>query len=176
MTRVADADDGVDERVRGIVERFPEIDPVVEAITHRLHDVGRLLDKAGAASLARAQLTHEEFKVLLALHGGKRSHGDLSRELMVSTGAMTNRLDKLERNGLVQRERDPSDRRGVLLELTDAGQERLHEAIELAAGEERDLLGALRSSERDQLNRLLAKLLAAMKSELGPAPKMSGLG
>jgi len=96
MTRVAESD-GVDERVRGIVEKFPQIDPVVEAITHRVGNIERLLDKAAAANLARAELTNEEFRVLLALHGGTRSHGALSKELMVSTGAMTNRLDKLER-------------------------------------------------------------------------------
>jgi DNA-binding MarR family transcriptional regulator len=170
MTRVAETD-GVDERVRGIVEKFPQIDPVVEAISHRLGDIKRLLDKAAAANLARAEMTHEEFKVLLALHGGMRSHGALSRELMVSTGAMTNRLDKLERSGLVHRERDPADRRGVLLGLTDTGRERLNSAIEYAAEEERDLLGALSPAERDQLNKLLAKLLTGLQSELGPAPK-----
>jgi DNA-binding MarR family transcriptional regulator len=170
MTQVAETD-GVDERVRGIVEKFPQIDPVVEAISHRLGDIKRLLDKAAAANLARAEMTHEEFKVLLALHGGMRSHGALSRELMVSTGAMTNRLDKLERSGLVHRERDPADRRGVLLGLTDTGRERLNSAIEYAAEEERDLLGALSPAERDQLNKLLAKLLAGLQSELGPAPK-----
>jgi DNA-binding MarR family transcriptional regulator len=171
MAKTAEADDGVDARVRGIVERFPQIDPTVEAITHRLSDVKRLLDKAAAANLARAELTHEEFKVLLALHGGMRSHGALSRELMVSTGAMTNRLDKLERGGLVRRERDPDDRRGVLLALTDDGRDRLTTAVDLASADERDLLGALNVSERDQLSKLLAKLLVGLQSELGPAPK-----
>jgi DNA-binding MarR family transcriptional regulator len=171
MARAAETDDGIDARVGGIVERFPQIDPVVEAVTHRLSDIERLLDKAAAANLTRAGLTHEEFKVLLALHAETRSHGALSRELMVSTGAMTNRLDKLERGGLVSRERDPADRRGVLLALTDEGRERLHAAIDYAAAEERDLLGALSEGERDQLNKLLAKLLAALQSELGPAPK-----
>jgi DNA-binding MarR family transcriptional regulator len=169
MTSVAD--DGVDARVRGIVEHFPEVDPVVEAISHRVCDVERLLDKAAAANLARSEVTHEEFKVMLALHRHKRSHGSLSQELMVSTGAMTNRLDKLERNGLVQRERDPNDRRGVLLALTDAGAERLESAVGQAAAQERNLLEALTSAERDQLNRLLAKLLAGLQAELGPAPK-----
>jgi DNA-binding MarR family transcriptional regulator len=59
----------------------------------------------------------------------------------------------------------------VLLALTDTGRERLHNAIDFAAAEERDLLGALSSAERDQLNKLLAKLLAGLQSELGPAPK-----
>jgi DNA-binding MarR family transcriptional regulator len=171
MARAADIDDGIDEKVRGIVEQFPAVDPVVEALTHRLSNIERLLDKAAAANLARAELTPEEFKVLLALHAGTRSHGALSRELMVSTGAMTNRLDKLERGGLVERERDPADRRGVLLALTEAGRERLHSAIDYAAADERDLVGALSAGERDQLNKLLAKLLAALQSELGPAPK-----
>jgi len=175
MARRAQDDDGVDERVRGIVENFPQIDPLVEAIGHRIGGVERLLDKAAAANLARVDMTHEEFKVLLALHRGKRSHGALSRELMVSTGAMTNRLDKLERAGLVQRERDPADRRGVLLALTDAGQERLNAAVDYAAADERDLLGALSTSERQQLNRLLAKLLAALQAELGPVPKRDQL-
>jgi DNA-binding MarR family transcriptional regulator len=171
MAKAVDADDGVDARVRGIVEQFPQIDPLVEAITHRLSDIERLLDKAAGANLTRAELTHEEFKVLLALHGGRRSHGALSRELMVSTGAMTNRLDKLERGGLVRRERDPDDRRGVLLALTEDGRDRLTTAVDLASADERDRLGALSVDERDQLNKLLAKLLAALQSELGPAPK-----
>jgi DNA-binding MarR family transcriptional regulator len=169
--RAAGADDGVDERVRGIVEAFPGVDPVVEAITHRLSDAERLLDKAATANFARAELTHQEFKVLLSLNHGTRSHGALCRELMVSTGAMTNRLDKLEQSGLIQRERDPADRRGVLLALTEAGRERLHSSVELAAAQERDLLGALTDAELDQLNRLLAKLTAALRSELGPPPR-----
>jgi DNA-binding MarR family transcriptional regulator len=171
MARTADIDDGINEKVRGIVENFPQIDPVVEAIGHRIGGVERLLDKAAAANLARADLTHEEFKVLLALHGGKRSHGALSRELMVSTGAMTNRLDKLERAGLVERERDPADRRGVLLRLTETGRERLNLAVDYGAADERNLVSALSAEERDQLNGLLAKLLAALQSELGPVPK-----
>jgi DNA-binding MarR family transcriptional regulator len=173
MTHLAVADDGVDERVRGIVEDFPAVDQVVEAITHRISDAERLLDKAAAANLARTDLTHQEFKVLLSLNRGTRSHGALCQEMMVSTGAMTNRLDKLEQSGLVKRERDPSDRRGVLLGLTEAGRERLHASVELAASHERDLLGALTAAERDQLNRLLAKLTAALRSELGPPPKRS---
>jgi DNA-binding MarR family transcriptional regulator len=171
MTQRAVASDGVDERVRGIVEEFPEVDPVVEAITHRISDAERLLDKAAAANFARAELTHQEFKLMLALNSGMRSHGALCEQLMVSTGAMTNRLDKLERSGLVQRQRDPADRRGVLLELTGSGRERLHDSVEQAAAQERELLGVLSSAERDQLNRLLAKLTAGLRAELGPPPK-----
>ena len=90
---------------------------------------------------------------------------------MVSTGAMTNRLDKMERTGLVARKPDPSDRRGVLLELTDFGSQRLDDYIELAGRRESELLSALDDDEKRQLNQLLRKLLAALQAELGPAPK-----
>ncbi len=163
--------DEVDAHVTSAVAKWPEIDPEVEGIVVRLDKVDRLIDKAATVNLARLDLTHEEFKVLIALHNGPRSHGSLSRELVVSTGAMTNRLDKMERTGLLARKRDPSDRRGVLLELSDQGRQRLDEYIELAASRERELLSALNRDEKQQLNRLLRKLLTALQSELGPAPK-----
>lgn len=165
------ASDEVDEHVLSAVAKWPEIDPEVEGIVVRLDKADRLIDKAATVNLARFDLTHEEFKVLIALHTGPRTHGSLSRELVVSTGAMTNRLDKMERTGLLARSRDPSDRRGVLLELTDQGRGRLDDYIELAGRRERDLLGALNPDEKQQLNRLLRKLLAALQAELGPVPK-----
>jgi DNA-binding MarR family transcriptional regulator len=165
------ASDEVDRHVESVVAKWPEIDPEVEGIVVRLDKTDRLIDKAATVNLARLDLTHEEFKVLIALHNGPRTHGSLSRELVVSTGAMTNRLDKMERTGLVARRRDPSDRRGVLLELTDQGRQRLDDYIDLAARRERELLSALNRDEKQQLNRLLRKLLAALQAELGPAPK-----
>jgi DNA-binding MarR family transcriptional regulator len=161
----------VDGHVQSVVAKWPEIDPEVEGIVVRLDKANRLIDKAAAASLARLELTHEEFKVLIGLHNGPRTHGALSRDLVVSTGAMTNRLDKMERTGLVARSPDPSDRRGVLLELTDEGRQRLDDYIDLAARRERELLSALNHDEKQELNRLLRKLLAALQAELGPAPK-----
>ena len=99
----------------------------------RLAKAARYLDHAARASLTRVGLTKEEFKVLCALHTGVRSHGSLCRALRVSTGAMTNRLDKLERAGLLARSRDPDDRRGVLLELTPLGHTKLDQYIDTAA-------------------------------------------
>ncbi len=165
------ASDELDEHVQSVVAKWPEIDPEVEGIVTRIDKIDRLVDKAATVSLARLDLTHEEFKVLIALHNGPRTHGSLSRELVVSTGAMTNRLDKMERTGLLARKRDPSDRRGVLLELTDQGRQRLDDYIDLAARRERELLSILDRDEKQQLNGLLRKLLAALQSELGPAPR-----
>jgi DNA-binding MarR family transcriptional regulator len=168
---LAPPSDDVDEHAASVAAKWPVIDPAVEGIVSRIAKIDRLIEKTAMVNLARFELTHEEFKVLLSLHNGPRTHGSLSQELMVSTGAMTNRLDKMERTGLVTRKPDPSDRRGVLLELTDSGHQRLGDYIELAGGRERELLSTLDEREKQQLNQLLRKLLAALQSELGPAPK-----
>jgi DNA-binding MarR family transcriptional regulator len=165
------ARDEVDGHVASAVAKWPEIEAEVEGIVVRIDKIDRLIDKTATANLARFDLTHEEFKVLISLHDGPKTHGSLSRELVVSTGAMTNRLDKMERTGLVARKPDPSDRRGVLLELTDEGRHRLDDYIALAGRRERELLSALAGDEKRELNRLLRKLLASLQSELGPAPK-----
>jgi DNA-binding MarR family transcriptional regulator len=167
----ADELDGVDERVRDVVAVWPQIDPMVEKIVSRIGRLEMLFEKSAGPNLDRVGLTHEEFHVLLELQRGERSHGELSREMMSSTGAMTNRLDKLERGGLVRRKPDPNDRRGVLLELTSAGRERLEEFIELQAAREIQLLDVLDAGEKQELHRLLRKLYGSVHAELGPAPK-----
>lgn len=145
---------------------WPQIDPSVESIVNRISDAYHLLDDQMRDSLSHVGLTKEEFKVLIALHSGPRTHGALCRELHVSTGAMTNRLDKLERATLVSRTRDPSDRRGVLLELTDPGRERLDAYIDLGAQRERMLLDGLTASDKRSLNALLRKLVDSLESGL----------
>jgi DNA-binding MarR family transcriptional regulator len=152
-------------RVRMALATWPEIDPAVEAIVNQIGDANKLLMGEMRESLAHVGLTVEEFKVLMELRGGARTHGWLSRHLEVSTGAMTNRLDKLEREGLVARARDPSDRRGVLLSLTEPGSERLDAYINRGAHRERQLLEGLTQTDKRRLNDLLAKLLDSLRAE-----------
>jgi DNA-binding MarR family transcriptional regulator len=144
---------------------WPQIDPAVEAIVNQIHDADKLFGAEMRESLAHVNLTMEEFKVVVELRTGSRTHGWLSRHLEVSTGAMTNRLDKLEREGLVTRSRDPKDRRGVLLSLTDAGSERLDAYIDRGAHRERQLLEGLTQTDKRRLNDLLAKLLDSLRAE-----------
>ncbi len=153
--------------VRVALATWPQIDPLVEAIVNQVHDAEKLLAGQMRDSLAHFQLTIEEFKVLMALVSGPRTHGSLCRQLEVSTGAMTNRLDKLEAEGLVSRARDPSDRRGVLLSLTGSGRDRLDGYIDRGAQRERKLLDGLTAADQRQLNDLLAKLLESLRAELG---------
>lgn len=105
--------------------------------------------------------------MLCLLHSGSRSHGALCSSLHVTTGAMTNRLDKLERGGLIRRSPDPDDRRGVLLELSADGKRKLDEYVGLGAAREITLLSGLGAGDRRQLNRLLTKLLESLNADLG---------
>jgi DNA-binding MarR family transcriptional regulator len=157
----------LDPHVRLALATWPQIDPAVEGIVTRIEKASRQLDAEMRASLAHVELTKEEFKVLMELHAGPRTHGALCRQLGVSTGAMTNRLDKLERAGLVARSQDPGDRRGVMLTLTQAGAERLDAYIDRGARRERKLLEGLSASDKRQLNRLLTKLVDSLEAELG---------
>jgi DNA-binding MarR family transcriptional regulator len=151
--------------VRMALATWPQIDPAVEAIVNQIGDANKRLMTEMRESLGHVGLTLEEFKVLMELRGGPQTHGWLSRHLEVSTGAMTNRLDKLEREGLVTRSRDPNDRRGVLLSLTDAGSDRLDAYIDRGARRERQLLDGLTQAEKRRLNDLLAKLLDLLRAE-----------
>jgi len=163
--RSASSADGVDAHVRLAKATWPQIDPDVEGIVVRIARAADLLDGVTRANLHEVELTKEEFKVICALHPGGRSHGSLCEELAVSTGTMTNRLDKLERAGLIERSPDPADRRGVVLSLTAAGHAKLDDYIELGAARERTLLSRLSPSDKGQLNQLLAKLLKSLHND-----------
>lgn len=157
---------GVDAHVQLAKATWPQIDPEVEGIVVRVARAADLLDRAARVNLRQVALTKEEFKVICALHAGDRSHGSLCDELAVSTGAMTNRLDKLERAGLLERSPDPRDRRGVLVNLTRAGQARLDDYIGLGAARELAMLSGLSLADKRRLNRLLEKLLNSLRSDL----------
>ena len=167
--------DGVDEHVERATREFPEIDPSVEAIVGRIGKLSRYLLKSMAEALTRHQLSEGEYKVLVKLRlAGKPyelSPGELSRELMLSTGAMTNRLDGLEERGLVQRRPDPHDRRGILVELTSRGRDVLAAAVQEQAVDEARLVSALGADEKDELSDLLRKLLLHFEELMGPAPR-----
>jgi DNA-binding MarR family transcriptional regulator len=157
----------LDPHVRLALATWPQIDPAVEGIVTRIAKASRQLDAEMRTNLAQAGLTKEEFKVLLELRAGPQTHGVLCRHLEVSTGAMTNRLDKLERAGLVSRSQDPNDRRGVMLTLTQRGADRLDAYVDRGARRERQLLDGLSASDKRQLNELLAKLVDSLGTELG---------
>ena len=141
----------------------PDLDLTVEGIVDRIQGIGRRLQRLLDETLSAHGLSHGEWKVLSSLRWAgppyRRSAGEVARIADLSTGAMTNRLDRIESAGFVRRVPDPDDRRGVLVELTDAGRKLWEEAIGVQAEKEALLASALTKPEREQLNGLLRRLM-----------------
>ncbi len=91
----------------------------------------------------------------------------LLKGLMLSSAGMTGRLDRLEERGLVERHRDPGDRRAVLVELTEKGRELVDAAVAANTRAERGLLDGLGEREAKSLARLLQRLLARLEDPSG---------
>jgi DNA-binding MarR family transcriptional regulator len=156
-------EDDYDEHSRWAAERWPEIEEAVESIVTRIDMAQRHFERAAVDTRDQVGLAHGELKVLLRLSRGPRNQGEMAKHLLVSTGTMTNQLDKLEGAGLVVRHPDPSDRRGKVVEMTDKGREVLDAYVNIQAKRERDLVGGLSDREKRDLNALLRKLLASLR-------------
>jgi DNA-binding MarR family transcriptional regulator len=156
--------DHVDRWLEEIGDELPpDLDRTVEGIVDRIQGIARRLQKLLDETVSAFGLSHGEWRVLTSLRWAgapyRRSAGELARLNDLSTGAMTNRLDQLEEAGLVRRLRDPADRRGVLVELTERGREVWEEAVVVQAEKEKLLAGALNARDREQLNNLLRGLM-----------------
>jgi DNA-binding MarR family transcriptional regulator len=92
------------------------------------------------------------------------SPGQLVRQTLVTSGTMTNRVDRLAQRGLVERSPDPSDRRGVIVRLTPEGQRTVDSAMADLLDRERQLLAELPAADRDDLAGLLRRLLSPFES------------
>lgn len=115
---------------------------------------------------ALSELHPGEFDVLAALRRSGEpytlSPTALYETLAVSSGGMTNRLDRLERAGLIERQPDPDDRRAKLIRLTEFAKREVDEIIGRQAVDVERLLSVLSPQERETLNALLAKLIAGL--------------
>src|SRR3954447_15684333 len=170
--------DSVDFCITDIASRFDAIDPAVEGVVDRVAAIDKHLSNAFEETLAGHGLSHGEYKLLLRLatrsDDNRMSAGDLSRALLLSSGAMTNRLDRMEKAGLVRRVPDPRDRRGVLVEMTAAGRKQIDAAVTEQAAKEIDVLRALSARELTQLNGLLRKVLVSLETDAGDAARATG--
>lgn len=160
MTQVPDATDGYIEQWR---VRRPDLDTRPMAVIGRLHRLGAILQTRLQPVFAAAGLTVDDFDVLATLRrwGRPMRPGDLGRSVLVASGTVTKRVDRLERRGLVRRSIDPDDARSRLVELTSEGLALADELAERHWANEERLLASLDDGERDQLAALLRKLLVA---------------
>jgi DNA-binding MarR family transcriptional regulator len=159
------------------VDRFlaqldhPAIDLTVEGIVDRIMGISRRLKRSMDETLSGFDLSWGEWSVLGTLRRDtthRASPSDLARKHELSTGAMTNRLDRLEEAGLVRRVPNPDDRRGVLVELTDEGTRVWDESVGVQAEKESLVTSAaLDPSEREELNTFLRRLMIAFERSEG---------
>ena len=159
--------DGVDEIVGQWARERPDLDTTAMAVFGRLYRTSRLVGDAQERVYARFGITRADFDVLATLRraGGPDglSPGRLTGALMLSTGGMTSRLDRLERAGHLVRTPDPADRRALLVKLTDAGRALVDEAVTAGLAEQQRLLGGMSPADVRRLDGLLRDLLASVE-------------
>jgi len=156
--------DEVDDLVAAWRAQRPDLDIEPMQVLSRISRLARHLDIARRGAFADHGLETWEFDVLSALRRQgppfQLTPGALLRATLVTSGTMTNRIDRLAAAGLVRREPDPRDKRGVLVTLTDQGVARADAALADLLRRERVLLAALDPGERQHLADLMRILLA----------------
>ena len=156
--------DEVDDLVAAWRLQRPDLDVAPLQVLSRVSRLARHLDIARRGAFAGHGLEAWEFDVLSALRRSgppfQLTPGALLRATLVTSGTMTNRIDRLAAAGLVRREPDPRDRRGVLVTLTDQGRAVVDAAFTDLLDREHALLAGLLDDQRQQLAGLLRTLLA----------------
>jgi DNA-binding MarR family transcriptional regulator len=165
--------DHIDRFLEEHADALGTVDIAVEAIVDRINGIARRLRHAMDETLAQFDLSWGEWSLLTNLRWSgpphRKSPGDLARKLELSSGAMTNRLDRLERAGLVARLPDPDDRRGLLVELTDHGLGVWQESVVAQSEKEAIIAAALSSDEMEELNQLLRRVMIELERREGKA-------
>jgi DNA-binding MarR family transcriptional regulator len=156
--------DHLDEIVRLWANEWPELETWPLAVFGRIEALNDLFERKIAPIFAQHNLFGGAFEVLSALRRSgppyQLSPGELSRQVVVTAGAMTKRLDALERGGLIERMSRPGDRRGLLIGLTAEGYRIIDMLMPRVILEARALLEPL-GSRHGALNELLQRLLVA---------------
>ncbi len=151
----------------------PDLDPEALGVFGRVHRISSRFMRRTEKLLAGMGLGWESFSVIVTLRRSGPPFAlrptDLLHESLLSSGAMTNRIDRVEQLGLVRRTTDPHDRRAVMVKLTPVGRALADRAIKLHFEAMATMLSSLTGAEKRELARLLGKLLNAM--ERGPVAR-----
>jgi DNA-binding MarR family transcriptional regulator len=163
MATKTDQRDHVDKFLEKIHLVLPDLDLEVEGIVDRIGGLSRRIHRSMDETLAEFGLDSSEHKALSALAQAgppyRSTPGKLAKRMDLSSGAMTNRLDRLEQAGLIRRLPDADDRRGVVVELTEEGRRLYQQAVGVQAKKEALVTAALNEREKKQLNALLRRLM-----------------
>ena len=143
----------------------PDLDVGPMGLLGRLARLRNHLRRETDAEFARHGLSSSSFDVLATLRRSgapyRLSPSELMETMMITSGTMTNRIDQLEKAGMVERLDNPDDRRGVIIALTDKGFDTVDKAVTGHVANQHRLVSALSDDEANQLNALLGKFLAA---------------
>ena len=161
--------DAVDKILGQWQRERPDLDASPMGVIGRMARLAKHLDRSIQETVSEFGLNLGEFDVLATLrrsgHPYQLSPTDLFNALMVSSGTMTHRIDRLERAFLVKRIPSKSDRRGTLIALTDKGLSLIEQAVEAHVANGHYILSVLEESERESLMLLLRKLLLSFEQE-----------
>lgn len=160
--------DEVDRIVQAWARETPEVDVSPLRVLSRVSRLARHLDLARRDAFAVHGLDTWEFDVLAALRREgppyELSPGQLIQQTLSTSGTMTNRIDRLEGRGMVERLPDPRDRRGVRVRLLDDGRKAVEAALADLVDREQQILAGLGASERDVLAGLLRRVVQPFES------------
>ncbi len=157
-----------DDPVDAIIDQWaavrPDLDTKAMEVFGRIFRLSRTMGDRMEKAYAPYGISRGEFDVLATLRRAGEPHTlsprQLSATLMLTTGGMTGRLDKLERAGLLRRSPDPHDRRGLQVTLTEKGLRLIDEAVGAGLAAQTQALSALDAEQADRLADLLRELLA----------------
>ena len=162
--------DSVDRMLREWQRERPELDSSPFRIQGRILRLSALLMRKIDGWLGPLGLSWEAFSLIVTLRRSGKPYAlrptDLLRESLLTSGAITNRIDRVERLGLVERRPDPQDGRSWLIKLTPAGKKLADIAIARHFSSVGREINVLTGSEQDQLAELLSKLLASFEGEV----------
>jgi DNA-binding MarR family transcriptional regulator len=168
--------DQVDMFIKQWNRERPDLDPAALGVTSRLLMLYKYLEQSADEALEPFGLTLWQFDVLSALRRSgppfALSPTQLTEVATLSSGAMTNRIDRLESMGLVQRNPDPHDRRGVLIALTPKGKKLVDQAIVARLQDARDVLAPYSKVEQKKLADMLRRLLVFLGNNARDAGRL----
>ncbi|MDP3969112.1 MAG: MarR family transcriptional regulator [Nocardioides sp.] len=158
--------DEVDRLVEAWQRERSDLDLGPVEVFSRIGRLSVLLDRARRQAFAEHRIESWEFDVLAALRRAGRpyelSPGRLIKETLVTSGTMTNRVDRLTQRGLVERLPDPRDRRGVLVRLTRQGKRTVDGAFTALLAREQQLLTGITTAQREELAATLRTLMVPL--------------
>jgi len=159
--------DRLDDSLDIWAREIPDLDPLTEGIIERIQILARNFNQSMDETMAQYGIDGRSYHTLgrLRKYGPpyQASAGQLATDMRISSGAMTNRLDRMEAKGLIRRLPDPDDRRGTIVEPTDLGHSLWDKTVGTQARREAMLSGVLTEPERQGLHDMLRYLMLAFR-------------